>query len=98
MKPWTQLDHQQLWWFDIVEFQGRRVPKLVFVNREKTAIAEVFVLRKSVFDLSDLASAETVTPNRIHVERDDESDFVYLVGSQDNIGAFLRKDAQAIGD
>jgi hypothetical protein len=35
--------------YDIVDFEGRRVPKLVFFNSQKNAVAQILVLRNEKF-------------------------------------------------
>jgi hypothetical protein len=81
MAVWSQLDQRHLWTFDIVEFQGRRVPKLVFFNSDKQAMAEVIVLRTSQFDTRGLENCElSGTSRRLFVHRDiDPATYVYLI-------------------
>ncbi len=94
MATWRQLDHQHLWSYDVIDFQGRRVPKLVFFNPDRNAVAEVIVLRTSQFDTRDLSGGfPGQTPNRIFVEpREDHPEYVYLIGTNEqSLDAFLSK-------
>jgi len=93
MTTWRQLDHSLLWTYDVVEFNGRRVPKLVFFQPSadgRGAIAQVIVLRRDQFDTSDLYDKQDATPNQIIVERDSSPEYVYLIGA-DNLNLFRIK-------
>lgn len=89
MQTWRQLDHRLLWTYDVIEFQGQRVPKLIFRNR-LGGVAEVIVLRTDRFDTRNLAGIPGDTPNRIVVDREAHEGMVYLVGTtEDDLDAFL---------
>jgi anti-sigma factor (TIGR02949 family) len=80
MATWRQLDHRYLWTFDIVEFRGRRVPKLIFYKEEQGGIMEVLVLPASQFDTHDLQSGELNAQSRISVAKPG-TDYVYLIAT-----------------
>lgn len=82
MVAWRQLDHTLLWTYDVVEIHGQRVPKLIFVRRDRPAVAEVIVLRKGQFETKDLQDIPINSPNRVKVERSTSNEaYVYLVGT-----------------
>jgi hypothetical protein len=90
MAAWRELNHDDLWFYDIIEFQGRRVPKLVFYRPEKkdgrpSVIAQVIVLRTNQFNTRELREQ---VGTRIRVETESTPGFVYL--STDDIDAFRR--------
>ncbi len=93
MSTWGELDHRYLWTFDIVEFRGRRVPKLIFFRDDQSppAIAEVLVLDTSQFDTHELPAQQINAGSlRVIVERP-TSDYVYVVAtSADNVHPFMR--------
>jgi len=82
MVSWRRAKHEYLWTFDIVDFRGRRVPKLIFSKEEGTAaVAEVLVLSTRQFDTRDLPEGENNGwVSKISVERPD-ADFVYLIAT-----------------
>ena len=89
MVTWRQLDHRQLWSYDVAEFRGRRVAKLVFLNRAQPAIAQVIVLRTSQFNTTNLDNGFGQT-NRVIVERESNPGFVFLVSTdQETLDAFM---------
>jgi anti-sigma factor (TIGR02949 family) len=88
METWHQIDHQYLWTFDIVEFRGRRVPKLIFYRDDRNAIAQVLVLRTKEFDTHDLQDDINGQSLKITVRREQNSDYVFVVASNAE-GAFL---------
>jgi hypothetical protein len=81
MVAWRQLDHTLLWTYDVVEIQGQRVPKLIFVRRDPPAVAEVIVLRRDRFETKDLHDIQN-NSKRVFVERSNEA-YVYLVGTNE---------------
>jgi hypothetical protein len=81
MATWRQLDHSLLWTYDVVEIRGQRVPKLIFVRRDRPAVAEVIVLRKDRFETKDLYGIPNNFSNHVIVERSVNEAYVYLVGS-----------------
>jgi hypothetical protein len=98
MEPWTLIDHSTLWTYDVVEFQGQRVPKLIFYsNRDRGAVAEVLVLRADRFNTHDLNHGRGFpgqTPNQILVDKQSNPEFVYLAGFYEgNQDAFLMQGA-----
>jgi hypothetical protein len=89
MVAWRQLDHTYLWTYDIIEIQGQRVPKLIFCREVngRSAIAQVIVLRADRFNTTDLH--ETVGNLKTFVEREIHPDWVYVVSTTEELGAFL---------
>jgi hypothetical protein len=95
MEAWRQLDHRHLLFYDIGEFHGRRVARLVFFNRDRPAVAEVFVLPVRRFNTRDLTDGFPGQTNRIFVHRESNLNFVYVVGtSEQTLDAFLLRGAQ----
>ncbi len=94
-----QFDHNYLWTFDVVEFRGQRVPKLIFYRDVKgtPVILQVLVLPTKHFDTSELQATTIPFPEQsveISVQRPESDDgYVYLfVGGQNGLDAFLRHD------
>jgi Putative zinc-finger len=94
MIAWRQLDYNLLWTYDVVHYQGQRVPKLIFYSRDPSAIAEVLVVRESQFDVR-MPDGELngQTPNQIFVQRENDAGYVYLVGTTAGLEPFLRRGA-----
>jgi hypothetical protein len=94
MVAWRQLDHTYLWTYDIVEIQGRRVPKLIFCRdvNGRIAVAQVIVLRSTRFNTADLHDLTGVNGklSRVIIERSSDPDWVYVVGTTEgDLSAFL---------
>jgi hypothetical protein len=89
MAAWRQLNHDYLWSYDIIEFKGRRVAKLLFYRQDNRSIAQVIVLPRNRFNTSELYDGYPgQTPNRVVVQRDAHADYIFLVGSTD-LDSFL---------
>jgi anti-sigma factor (TIGR02949 family) len=83
MKTPGQLDYQYIWTFDIVEFAGRRVPKLVFFkdrDEKSAAILQVLVLSASEFDMRDLPDGAIQGLSNISVDRPGAG-YVYVLAA-----------------
>lgn len=95
MATWRQLDHRYLWSFDIVEFRGRRVPKLIFYKDDQgpSAIAEVLVLSTRQFDMHELPDEQVNAGSlRVIVQRPrSNDDYVYVMAtSAESTDPFMR--------
>jgi hypothetical protein len=72
------LDH-----IDVVQFKGRRVPKLTFANPEKGAVADVLILSARQFRTEGLQQ-----DNSVRIEH--EGEFIYLICPRGNLADLQR--------
>jgi hypothetical protein len=99
MEAYRQLDPQYLWSFDVTEFQGRRVARMVFLRtvhdpgleKDRAAAAQVIVLPTSQFNTSELSAANIPSnPNRIIIPVSANPQFVYIIGTtEESLQPFL---------
>jgi hypothetical protein len=90
-----QFDFRQLIAYDVVEFEGRRVPKLVFFHpserNERASVAQVLVLRVDEFSPTNLprrAQLHSLTSHTISEENSETFSLVF--STSDDLGPFLR--------
>jgi hypothetical protein len=81
-----QFEYQYLWSCDVVDFQGRRVPKLIFYReadaRTGAAMAQVLVIQDQQFNTRELPDGIVgETRNKVTVNRDGDPGFVFLVAT-----------------
>ena len=96
MKAPTQFDYDFLVQCEVVDFQGKRVPKLTFQKGNpgtNDSVAWVYVLTDSQFDLQSLEGKQTssVGTYKVQWDRDPANPHVvYVIVYSGNLAAFKK--------
>ena len=92
MQAPRDFDYRHLMTYDVVEFEGRRVPKLVFYRpnerNDSSAWAQVLVLSKKQFATGDLPEMDHWTPFNVHTIRHNEH-VILALSTSANLEPFL---------